>query len=104
MARGGARPNSGGKRAGAGRPPKVLPPLSAKPDGVLPLDFMLLTMRDPAADQRVRLDAAKAAAPYLHQKIGEGGKKDAKQEAAKSASRGKFAPSAPPKLAIVKNA
>jgi len=49
---------------------------------------------------KLRADAAKALLPFMHQKIGEGGKKDAKQDAAKKVSAGKFGASAPPKLVI----
>ena len=45
---------------------------------------------------RLRLNAAVALMPYVHAKAGETGKKDAKQDAAKKASAGKFAPSHAP--------
>lgn len=44
--------------------------------------------------------AAIAAVQYTHQKMGEGGKKDEKQAAAKAAARGRFSPAAPPKLVV----
>ena len=56
-------------------------------------------MNEPAADLRLRIDAAKAMLPFKHQKLGEGGKKDQKQVAARKASAGKFGSSEPPKLA-----
>ena len=37
--------------------------------GQLPLDYMLEIMRDQSVDTRLRIDAAKAAAPYVHQKL-----------------------------------
>ena len=37
--------------------------------GVLPLDYMLTVMRDPAADDKRRDAMAMAAAPYLHSKL-----------------------------------
>ncbi len=37
--------------------------------GISPLDFMLNRMRDETADPQERLDAAKAAAPYVHPKL-----------------------------------
>jgi len=79
-----------------------VPPLAAGDNQQTPLAFMLATMRDAGADARVRLDAAKAAAIYMHQKLGEGGKKEERQGAAKVASRGKFAPGAAPKLVAVR--
>jgi len=36
--------------------------------------------------------------PFKHKKLGEGGKKDLKADAAKTAGGGKFSPTAPPKL------
>lgn len=61
---------------------------------------MLSVMNDPGADQGRRDRMAVAAAPYLHPKIAEGGKKEQKNSAAKTAGAGKFAPSAPPKLVV----
>ena len=92
---------SGGARTGAGRPaiPPVLLPES--PVNQTPLDFMLATMRDVTADQRVRLDAAKSAAQYMHLKKGDGGKKDALQAAAQKAMSGVFAPGKPPRLVTI---
>jgi hypothetical protein len=37
--------------------------------GVLPLDFLLAVMRDEVVDAVRRLDAAKAAAPYVHPRL-----------------------------------
>ena len=37
--------------------------------GKLPLDYMLEIMRDQSLDTRLRIDAAKAAAPCVHQKL-----------------------------------
>jgi hypothetical protein len=92
----GVKGRSGGKRAGAGRPLTVLPPLAASPANQTPLEFLLSTMRDESADPKMRLDAAKSAAPFIHSRAGEIGVKDQKQEAAKKASTGKFAASKPP--------
>ena len=96
MARGGARENSGGKRAGAGRKPVIHAPLPASPIQQTPLDFLLATMRDEDADPRIRLEAAKAAAAYLHPKACEIGVKDQRNVAAKKAASGKFATPLPP--------
>lgn len=68
------------------------------PDGKKPLDYMLKVMNDPTADEFRRDKMAVAAAPYMHIKKGEGGKKDEQGAAAKRAAGGKFAPAAPPKL------
>jgi hypothetical protein len=37
--------------------------------GESPLEFLMGLMRDEAEDKAVRIDAAKAAAPYLHAKL-----------------------------------
>ena len=97
--RGGPRANSGGARPGAGRKPKAPVPVATTEAD--PKDFLLALMQDVTADQKVRLDAAKTLMPFIHMKLGEGGKKDEKQRAAQTAGAGKFAASAPPKLAIV---
>jgi phage terminase small subunit len=65
-----------------------------------PEKFLMAFMNDLEMDPRERKDAAKALMPYKHQKLGEGGKKDAAADAAKKAAGGKFAPTAPPKLIV----
>lgn len=65
----------GGKREGAGRPAGAVNRASAErqaevaASGITPLDYMLAIMRDEAADEAKRLDAAKAAAPYVHPRL-----------------------------------
>ena len=39
------------------------------PDEGTPLEFLMSVFRDPAAPFDVRLEAAKAAAPYVHPKL-----------------------------------
>lgn len=63
-----------------------------------PVEFLTKVMNEPAAELRLRIDAAKAMLPFKHKKLGEGGKKDLKDDAAKVAGAGKFSPTAPPKL------
>lgn len=94
---GGSRPNTGGARPGAGRKPKESPIIEV-PEGEDPKRFLLAVMNDNGEDARLRIDAAKALMPYMHQKVGEGGKKEERQDAAKKAGAGRFAASAPPKL------
>lgn len=97
---GGPRKNAGGAREGAGRPlkePDILGIASTYDD---PLKFLRAVMNDTATDAKIRVDAAKAMMPYTHQKLAEGGKKDAKQDAAKKAAGGRFAAAAPPKLVV----
>ena len=55
-----------------------------------PVEFLTKVMNEPAADLRLRIDAAKAMLPFKHQKLGEGGKKEQKQAAAEKAATGKF--------------
>lgn len=62
-----------------------------------PKTFLLAAMNDAELDLKIRVDAAKALMPFVHQKLGEGGKKEQQKDAAnKVASR--FAPAPPPKL------
>ena len=65
-----------------------------------PLDYMLAVMNDPSADAARRDRMAVAAAPYLHPKVAEAGKKQQRSAAAKTAGAGRFAPAAPPKLVV----
>jgi hypothetical protein len=64
----------GGSRPGAGRPPGAVNKLvreaveRAESGGILPLDYMLSILRDEGRSSDARMDAAKAAAPYLHAK------------------------------------
>lgn len=68
-----------------------------------PLEFLKAVANDPGQDMKLRVDAAKAWVPYVHGKIGEQGKKDAKKKAAGEAlAGGKFgAPPRPPHLRVV---
>lgn len=42
---------------------------AAEQSGLLPLDYMLLVLRDVSLPVAVRLDAASKAAPYIHPKL-----------------------------------
>lgn len=99
---GGPRPNSGGARPGAGRPKKQ-PEEAAKTtfDAVHadPKQFLLDVMNDLGLDAKLRIDAAKCLMPFVHQKLGEGGKKEQQHEAAKKVAS-KFAAALPPKLVV----
>jgi hypothetical protein len=37
--------------------------------GLMPLDYFLGIVRDPSKDERLRFDAAKAAAPFVHPRL-----------------------------------
>lgn len=64
-----------------------------------PKDYLLHVMNDELEEPRLRIDAAKSLMPYVHGKVADQGKKEAKQERARHAAK-KFAPSAPPKLVV----
>ena len=65
----------GGKRTGAGRKKETQNKVNAalreklNAGGIAPLEFMLQVMRDAYQDLVVRLEMAKAAAPYLHPRL-----------------------------------
>jgi phage terminase small subunit len=127
MPRGGSRPGAGRPKGAAARAknadkvpvppvPKVAPKtiaddvaatafvpnlLAALGEGKTPLAYMLVVMNDDTAEKDRRDRMAVAAAPYVHAKQGESGKKDAKQDAAKKAGAGKFA-ATPTPLRMVK--
>lgn len=66
-----------------------------------PLEFFAQLMNDAEAEPKLRLDAAKALASFTVPKPGETGKKASRQASAeRSASSGKFAAPAAPKLVI----
>lgn len=104
MPRGGARPNSGGKRPGAGRkpaaPPSIGTAVDATPDAGSPLAFLLSVMNDKAADPRLRVRAAVAAAQYTHAKRGENTKREDVATKAKQAEGGRFSAAQPPRLVV----
>jgi phage terminase small subunit len=89
---------SGGARKGAGRKPKA-PVLNASAALLTsdPKAFLTALMNDPGSEMKLRVNAAKALMPFVHQKLGEGGKKEQRQDAAKKVA-GRFAAAAPPKL------
>jgi hypothetical protein len=63
---------AGGARPGAGRPKGAANKLNDKAraealaGGISPLDYLLGVLRDEGLDRDTRMDAAKAAAPYVH--------------------------------------
>lgn len=106
----------GGFRAGAGRPKRGSKPMVAKDlpaeikqvyiaaSGdlkITPLEFLINAMNDSNLDFIDRMRAAAIAAPFVHAKAGEKGKKDERKDAAEKAASGKFATPMAPKLAIV---
>lgn len=67
-----------------------------------PMDLLKAEMNNPILDPKTRIQAATALLPYLHQRQGEGGKKEKTDEAARAAATGRFKPSPPPQLALIK--
>jgi hypothetical protein len=65
----------GGKREGAGRPPGAATVKTreiadaAALEGLTPLEYMLSVLRDESRTEHTRMDAAKAAAPYVHARL-----------------------------------
>ncbi|MFR0673156.1 terminase small subunit [Enterobacterales bacterium AW_CKDN230030176-1A_HGKHYDSX7] len=55
-----------------------------------PRDFLLSVMNDMATEPKLRVDAAKALMPFMHQRKGEGGKKEQAKEKAAEVGAGKF--------------
>jgi len=100
MPRGGFRVGAGRPRKGTAPKPKLLSAAAIEAGGQSPLEYMLDVMRDASADPRMRLEAAKAAAVYMHPKEGAAGKKEQRQDSAQRVAVGKFAPAAPPKLVV----
>jgi hypothetical protein len=66
---------AGGARPGAGRPKGGHNLISAEAraqalaSGITPLDYLLSILRDDKVTRDVRMDAAKAAAPYMHARL-----------------------------------
>lgn len=104
---GGPRANAGGARPGAGRKPNPKPELVPIPvdlanattgesfDPRPTLERVALGLLEVTAQQ---YKALTALLPYVHKKLGEGGKKDDQLQAAKTAGKGKFASRAAPRL------
>ena len=65
-----------------------------------PKDFLLAVMNDFGSEAKLRVDAAKALMPFMHQRKGDAGKKQEKQDAAKQAGTGRFGTGAPPLRAV----
>lgn len=91
----------GGARPGAGRKPKS----AVKTGERDPVEFLLDVMQGLVDASPRQIQAATAAAQYLHAKPGTDGKKGARKGAAADAAGGKFAATPPPgpaKLSVVK--
>lgn len=75
-------------RKKAGIPEDIIAEATA--ENMTPLAYMLKVMMDGDADPARRDRMAVSAAPFIHPKAGESGKKEGKDEKAAVASRGKF--------------
>jgi hypothetical protein len=62
-------PKSGGRKKGIPNKKSVARTEAIEASGLTPLEFMIQCMRNGAMPEDFRLDAAKAAAPYVHPKL-----------------------------------
>lgn len=65
-----------------------------------PKAFLKAVMNDVETEPKLRVFAAKELMPYHHRKLGDTGKKEDRQDAAKKAATGRFAAAAPPLRAV----
>lgn len=67
----GSRPGErrGGRTKGTPNKATAAKAAAVAASGLTPLDYMLLVFRDESLPAELRLDAAKAAAPYVHPKL-----------------------------------
>lgn len=76
--------------------PKVKPVSSHEDDDPIedqystddPLDFLINVMKNGGNEMMLRVNAARAALPYVHGKVAEKGKKETKADEAKKATQG----------------
>lgn len=68
MAHGGKRPGSGRPKGAATKKTREIADTAAA-QGITPLEYLLSIVRDEALDRPERVDAAKAAAPYVHPRL-----------------------------------
>lgn len=81
-------------------PPGVNPSAAVYDD---PIDLLKAEMNNPRLDPKVRIQAASALLPYVHQKMGESGKKDKADDAARDAASGRFQPQPAPQLTLLRS-
>jgi len=68
MSRGGNRPGAG-RKPGAPNKASAARQKAVEASGLAPLDYLLGVMRDDTVPREERVEAAKAAAPYVHPKL-----------------------------------
>lgn len=69
MARPKGIPKTGGRKKGIRNRASAERQAKIAAEGDTPLDYLLSVMRNELGDPVIRLDAAKAAAPYVHPKL-----------------------------------
>lgn len=62
-------PKTGGRQKGTPNKATVAKALEIASTGLTPLDYMVSVYRDARQKLEIRLDAAKAAAPYVHPRL-----------------------------------
>ena len=67
MVHGGKRPGAGRKAGSATVRTRAI--ANAISEGLTPLEYLTSVFRDVEADEAKRIDAAKAAAPYVHARL-----------------------------------
>jgi hypothetical protein len=60
---------TGGRKKGAPNKATAAKAVAIAASGLAPLDYLLSLLRNESLDHNIRLDAAKAAAPYVHAKL-----------------------------------
>jgi phage terminase small subunit len=98
----GVKGRSGGARVGAGRKRAVAPAAGPLPavvaEGTDPEVYLGRVMCGLEPAIRLRIEAAKVLCMMKRARMACGGKKAEQTQAAKTASKGRFAPSSPPKM------
>ena len=71
MARGGSKPGErrGGRKKGTANKRTREIADKAVAEGITPLEYLLSVVRDEGEERAVRIDAAKAAAPFIHPRL-----------------------------------
>ncbi len=69
MARPKGLPKTGGRQKGVTNKATAAKIAEVEASGLTPLDYMLTRLRDENLDHEIRMDAAKAAAPYCHARL-----------------------------------
>lgn len=62
-------PKTGGRRPGSRNKANVQREAEIKASGLTPLEYLIQMMRNKGNTPEIRIDAAKAAAPYVHPKL-----------------------------------